>query len=377
MLNFRILIVVSLAATLLMIGVGMIVAILPQRVLALSGTMHQVSLIASVFALFYLMFQLPNGHLADRFGAKPFLILGYALCSLSGVVFFVAPDVGMILIGRAAQGMGEAPIWALGPALLSLAYPHQKGKVIGIYNAAIHAGLTIGPLLGILLLQETDSSSPFLVFALLGCAGGVLVLVGLPRFDFGSAIDRAPSDRKLTKTIFAKDPLITLVGTMLYGAGYGTFISVLPAYLSLTRGFDPVSIAFYFAMFYAAISLSQLVVGPLSDTHGRKRYMVIGLTAASVGLACFGIAGSLLIYAMLAVASLGLGIFCVSSMAYLNECVPPSQKGLVSGAYYLAWGAGYGLGPLFVGTLSGGNSLAGYYALATMLGCQAVATAYR
>ena len=52
--------------------------------------------------------------------------------------------------------------------------------------------------------------------------------------------------------------------------------------LSLSRGSDPISILVCFAVFYAAISLAQLVAGPLSDTHGRKPYIVVGLVAASV-----------------------------------------------------------------------------------------------
>ena len=63
-----------LAAMLLMTGVGMIVAILPQRVHALTGDLESVGLIASVFAVTYLAVQFPVGLLADRFGAKPFLV---------------------------------------------------------------------------------------------------------------------------------------------------------------------------------------------------------------------------------------------------------------------------------------------------------------
>ena len=57
-------------------------------------------------------------------------------------------------------------------------------------------------------------------------------------------------------------------------------------------------------------------------------------------------------YVLLATAGLGLGLFCVSSMAFLNETVPDSLKGTVSGAYCLSWGAGYFLGPLTAGRMS-------------------------
>ena len=147
MSKFKILAVVSTAASLLMIGVGMIVARLPQRVLELSGSLQDVGYVASFFAISYLIVQLPVGNLADRFGIKLFLISGYLLCAVAGLIFFYADTSKAIFFGRFLQGAGEAPIWALGPALLSLTYPHAKGKVIGIYNASIHAGLSVGPLI--------------------------------------------------------------------------------------------------------------------------------------------------------------------------------------------------------------------------------------
>ena len=70
----------------------------------------------------------------------------------------------------------------------------------------------------------------------------------------------------------------------------------------------------------------------------------------------------------LAITSIGLGVFCVSSMAYLNECVPDSSKGAVSGSYYFAWGLGYFAGPLAIGHLGEMTDLqVGYYGLAVLL----------
>ena len=157
------------------------VALLPQRVYAATGALESVSLIASIFAMAYLLTQLPAGVLSDRFGTKPILIVGYGLCGIAGLLFFFAQSASPIYAGRVIQGVGEAPIWALGPALLSLAYPNAKGRAIGIYNAAIHAGLTLGPLLGLFVAPSGQSGVPFLLFAALCFIGGGIVLVFLPR----------------------------------------------------------------------------------------------------------------------------------------------------------------------------------------------------
>ncbi len=350
-----------------MTGVGMIVALLPQRVLHLSGSLQSVGYLASVFALSYLAVQLPIGRIADRFGVKPLLILGYALCCLSGLAFFAAGSPEAIFLGRFIQGAGEAPIWALGPALLSLAYPQAKGKAIGIYNASIHIGLTVGPLLGIMLFADGGGGTPFLVFAAL-CFVGVTVMLFLPNMP---AVRRssgaAPTLRDVAKRLTGSAPLLTLCGAVLYGAGYGIFITVLPASLVLSKGFDARSIGVLFALFYVAISVSQLVVGPLSDRHGRPAFMIAGLAMAATGFAAFAPFPFPWTYLPLTLASFGLGVFCVSSMAYLNECVPDSSRGAVSGSYYFAWGLGYFAGPLAIAHLGEiANPQVGYHGLAML-----------
>ena len=115
---------------------------------------------------------------------------------------------------------------------------------------------------------------------------------------------------------------------------------MLPASLALTKVFDALATGIFFALFYAAISVSQVVVGPLSDRHGRRVYMVVGFVLAALGFGSFAAFSHPWVYAPLTLASFGLGVFCVSSMAYLNESVPESLRATISGAYYLAWGRG-------------------------------------
>ncbi len=375
MSGFRFLFVVSFAASLLMVGVGMIVALLPMRVLNLSGSVQDVGYLASAFALSYLLVQMPVGYLADRLGAKPFLVCGYLLCCVSGMVFCFADTPWLFFLGRLIQGAGEAPIWALGPALLSLAYPHAKGRVIGIYNASIHLGLTLGPLLGILLAANAGGRLPFLLFAGLCFSAGLVVLRLLPKMPLPAMhiVGQMPKVKDVFRLLKAREPLVTLAGIVMFGAGYGICISVLPATLALAKDFDHVSTGVYFALFYVSISVAQVIIGPLSDKHGRHGYMIGGLVLTALGLGSFGAFAYPAVYMPLTVASIGLGVFCVSSMAYLNECVPRSLKATISAGYYLAWGLGYFLGPLALGVVGELISFeVGYLLLAATMLLQAL-----
>ncbi|MCP5088223.1 MAG: MFS transporter [Rhodobacteraceae bacterium] len=364
--------VLCMSATLLMLGVGMIVALLPQRIHKMTDSLESVGLVASVFALAYLLAQLPIGSLSDRLGPKRFLVIGYLLCAVSGLMYFSTETVGGILLGRAVQGLGEAPIWALGPAVLSLAYPTAKGRVIGIYNAAIHAGLTAGPLLGLLITPDGQGRLPFLAFAVLCMLSGLCVLIFLRPTSRPTSHTR-PTFGQFLSLLRRVQAMVLLLGVLLYGAGYGVFLTVLPVSLASTNGFGATAISLLFVLFYAAVSLSQIVAGAISDRIGRQGFLVWGMALAAAGLAIFPLFPGHWAFVPLAMASIGLGIFCVASIAELNESAPDSLKGAISGSYYFFWGAGYVLGPLAIGAVSKSVPFIGFVTLAILFGIQSLA----
>ncbi|MCB1390607.1 MAG: MFS transporter [Rhodobacteraceae bacterium] len=370
--KFPVLFVLSLSASLLMLGVGMIVALLPQRVHAMTGTLESVGLVASVFALAYLLAQVPVGLLADRWGPKGLLVTGYLLCAASGLAFLAAGTVGGLYLGRVLQGLGEAPVWALGPALLSLAYPAARGRAIGLYNAAIHAGLTAGPLLGLALAPDGAGRAPFVVFTLLCLTAALIVLAFLRPVAPTGAPREGPSSGGVGAILRQRSAVALLGGVLLYGAGYGVFLTVLPVSLAATHGFGATAASLLFVLFYAAVSLSQVLAGALSDRVGRHGFLIGGMALAALGLGALPLVPGLWALLPLGMASLGLGSFGVASMAELSGRLPEARRGAAAGAYYLFWGAGYVLGPLATGALAGSAPGAAFGALALLFGLSAL-----
>lgn len=375
MRRYNSLIALNVSAFLLMLGVGMIVALLPQKIINLSHSVSTVGYLASTFAVTYVLTQVPLGRLADKVGFKLLLTSGYGLCGVTGLLYYWADSPTLILVGRSLQGIAEVPIWALAPALLSLQYANTKGKAIGIYNASFHLGLSVGPLLGMLLAQLGGPDTPaFLFFAAVSFVGGTIVYLFVENPPASKVINIEPFNWNTILTFVAhRLTLVVLLGITLYGAGYGLAVTMIPAFLISAKGFDQAAISLSFSLFYIAISLSQLIAGPVSDKKGRQGFMSWGLILASTGLALFSPLQQPWINVSLTLASLGLGMFCVASLAYLNESAADSLKGTVSGAYYLFWGVGYFLGPLAAGAL--GHSLGlstSFYLLAGLLGIETI-----
>ena len=338
-----------------MVGVGLIVALLPSRVIALSHSMNYVGFLASAFAVPFVLFQLPVGQLGDRFGHRRFIVAGYVISCLTGLLYFKAGSVWGILAGRILQGIGEIPVWALAPAMLSLLFARSKGEAIGKYNASMHLGLTAGSLMSVFVYTVWRGNEAFLLYAASGLIGALIVFffvedpVGINAGTAQGTAGYGDVFRALKKI---RRPAIH-TGIALYGAAYGVFLTVIPGLLLGEKGFGQSQVGLFFALFYIAISISQVVAGRITDRRGPNFTMYCGLLMVAAGVAPFMWFTGWLVFALLFLASFGLGMFCVSAMVMLNESVPVSLKGSISGVFYVLWGIGFFLVPPLLTRLGG------------------------
>jgi len=114
-----------------------------------------VALLGWLTAAFFLAsaaFLVPFGRIADVKGAKRVFALGMAVYIASAAVCALAPDIYVLIAGRALTGLGAAMVFGTSIALLSLVFPTpERGKAIGVNVTAMFGGFTAGLLAGGLL----------------------------------------------------------------------------------------------------------------------------------------------------------------------------------------------------------------------------------
>ena len=326
---------------LLMAGQGMIAVLLPERILELALSESSAGYLASTFALTYILVQVPLGRISDRHAFKPFIMAGYLLIVSAGAIYHFAGSPVVLFLGRMVQGMGEAPLWALAPALLSIQFPAVKGRVFGLYNAALALGLTVGPLLTLGIQNRACKEYLFLVFAAMALTGAVLVWLLVREDDHSGHPHTRFRYSHLFQQLKRSNVRDILTGVFLYGGGYGLLISIIPAFLLQTKGLDQTGAGLYFTLIFFSMGLSQLLAGPLIDRWGAGWFMTGGLVLTGSGFWAFPGLSGLWIHLSLLTIGLGLGIFGVTSLVYLNNQADRDHKGEISGLYYLVWGLGY------------------------------------
>ena len=89
------------------------------------------------------------GALSDASGRrKPFIIGSSAVMALAGLLLAVSPSWAMALVAAPLLGAGFGTYWAAAPALLTQVLPAavDRGKDVGLINAAYNAALVVAPL---------------------------------------------------------------------------------------------------------------------------------------------------------------------------------------------------------------------------------------
>lgn len=109
------------------------------------------------FALFYTVFGIPLGRLADSKSRRGIIAIGLAVWSFFTAGCGLARNYTMLLVMRMGVGVGEASLSPSAYSLISdLFRPQKMGLAISVYGGGIYVGSGIAYLLGGLVRRFTE-----------------------------------------------------------------------------------------------------------------------------------------------------------------------------------------------------------------------------
>lgn len=174
----------------------------------------------TIYPLAAATFLVPFGRIADIYGRKRIFTYGILLYTLSSLLLAISTSSAMLITLRFLQGTGAAMLFTTGVAILTSVFPlGERGKALGINQAAVYLGLSLGPFIGGLLTQHFGWRSIF----------GVIVPLGLIIITY--------TFRKLKgEWAEAKGEKFDIIGSIIYGLAlvatiYG--LSLLPTILGI------------------------------------------------------------------------------------------------------------------------------------------------
>jgi len=302
----------------------------------LNASLEDLSWTVNAYTLTFAVLLLTGAALGDRFGRRRMFALGVGIFTAASALAALAPNVDVLNLARALQGLGGAIVMPLTLTILSAAVPPAKrGLALGAWGAIGGLAIAFGPVVGgavvegfswqtifwlnvpvgillvpLALLRLTETRGPAGKLDLPGVAlvsAGMFGIVwGLIRgneqgwtspeilaaFGLGFALVaafvawelRAPAP--MLPMSFFRDKAFSLANLASLFMFFGMFGSIflLTQFFQTVQGYSPLGSGLRILPWTLAPMFIAPFAGAMSDKVSPKRILSIGLTLQAIAL---------------------------------------------------------------------------------------------
>ncbi len=306
------------------VGIGLIFPILPRLLEDVTHTHNiapYIGIMTALYAATQFIFAPALGALSDNLGRRPVLLISLAGTAINYVVMAFAPQLWMLLLGRAIAGLTSANVSVATAYITDISPEDKRARRFGLFNAMFGIGFIIGPVLGG-LLGDYWLRLPFIAAAVLNACNLLLAFFILPesRTPARQKIDLAAlNPLRPLRWVFSMKGLlpIVLVFFILSATGevYGTCWALW--------GFD----TFHWNGLWIGLSLGTfgvcqtlvqaLLPGPATKLFGERKAVLVGIACACIALVALAFANQgWIVFAIMPIFALaGIGTPAIQSLA--------------------------------------------------------------
>lgn len=367
-----ILFLLSASVGVAMMGLGIVWPLVPIYAVELGASGFQVGLIIAAFNVARTCFNPFSGRLSDRWGRKPFILLGLFLYAVVSVLYVLSTRVESLIFVRLLHGTTSVLVVPVAMALTGdIAPQHRLGRYLGTLNMAIMLGFAAGPALGGVIRDYFGMPSAFYTMGALA----LLTFFGVAAFIPGGQSQNTPqSSQPVTplKTLLKHRVIQGLFLLRLFvAAGQGcvyTFFPILALRMQLTSS----QVGFILGANIFLIAFLQRICGDIAD-RVNPIYMIVAGTLVS-GVVVFGMPhahGFSVVMLLNIIMGIGNGIAMPGGFVITGQLGRSMGMGSLMGFTETGWSLGMIVSPVISGMILdslGLNSVFIAGALITIIG---------
>jgi MFS family permease len=340
-----------------------VVPLIGSEQFQIASTTLVVSFIVS-FGVVKACANLVSGHLADVWGRKRVLVLGWLIGLPVPFMIMWAPSWEWVVAANALLGINQGLAWSMTVIMkIDLVGPKSRGLAVGLNEFAGYLAVGVTAFLtGYIAAHYGLRPAPFYLgigYAVLGLALSVLLVRDTrEHVRLEARGDQQPSEaasfwKIFSLTSFGDRNLFAacqagLVNNLNDGMSWGIF----PLFF-VSFGLGVERIGILKAVYPATWGILQIATGPLSDRWGRKGLIVTGMWVQSAGLFLTALTRSFEWW-LLGSLLLGVGTAMVypSLIAAVSDASNPTWRARSLSVYRFWRDLGYAIGALSAGIIA-------------------------
>lgn len=266
-----------------MMGFGVVIPAMPYYARLLDGDAVFIGAMMASYSLAQFLVAPFWGRLSDRYGRKPFLIIGLSGFAISFLWFGLAHSLPGLMAARTLGGLLSAAALPAAFAMVSdLTTEENRARGMGVIGAAMGLGMVFGPAIGG-WLSHYGLSTPFFAASGIAILATVLTVTLLPE-SLPRTGDSAPERKSLLDNL-RETPLsawgllaVTFLSTFAFAGFEAVFALFVQDRLLLDAQASTRTVGMLLAVMGLVSALVQGgLVGRLIKQTGERMVLVIGL----------------------------------------------------------------------------------------------------
>jgi EmrB/QacA subfamily drug resistance transporter len=414
--RWLVLVLVCIAQFMVILDATIVNVALPSIQHGLHFSASSLQWIVNAYTLIFGGFLLLGGRASDLLGRQRLFIAGIVVFTGASLLNAVATSSGMLIGGRALQGLGAALVSPAALSIITTTFEEgaERTKALGVWSAIAAGGGAVGLVLGGLLTETLSWRWVFFINLPIGIAAALLSLRLIPNSKAEDEPDTADVAGAVTVTggllvlvygivkapaygwasgrtiglgvaalvllaafvvieLRSKSPLIRLgilrlrslsasnVAMLLVASGLFSMFYFAGIYLQEVRHYGPLKAGLAFVPFTAGIVIGAGASQALIKRIGIRNVVTIGLILGTFGMLYFvelsTTSGYLAhVFPSIAVMSIGMGMTFVPLTLLATTNIDAADAGLASGLFNTSQQVGGALGLAVLSTLANSHT---------------------
>ncbi len=307
----------------------------------------QVGVVLAAYTIASVMIRPFSGFALDKFGRRTVFLLALVLYTGLFAGYLIAISITALILLRFAQGLSWGVTTISGSTIAVDIIPSvQRGEGIGYFALSTTMGMSVGPIVGAIIIHHGGYSELFLSALFISLVSLIMAyLIRLPK--------KLTTKRDIefsVENLFHKKSVLPSINLMIIMTTYGGLLSFI-ALFGREIGIENTSL--FFLIFAAGIATSRLTSGKTFDRKGPLGILTLCLILMILGFPLLALVRNALgFYFSALIIGFGIGVVFPTFQTIVNNLANNGNRGAANSTLYTALDLGMGLGMMGSGLIA-------------------------